>query len=168
MNKIKEPLLNIVLVEPRIPQNTGNIARTSAAFSLRLHLIDPLGFSISDKHLKRAGLDYWDYIDILRHHDFQSFLDFQQSKSRNIGFTKSARESLDGFHFQSGDFLLFGREDKGLSNEFKSKCDYLLSIPMPGGVSQLEGVGVRSLNLSSSVAIVSYVAMTQVRASTSI
>ena len=148
--------LSIALFEPRIPQNTGNIARTCAAFNLQLQLIEPLGFSLESKLLKRAGLDYWPYMDIINHKSFNSFYTTLTPSNRLIGFSKAADKNLFDLSFTLGDILIFGREDTGLSNDVKEKCLDIVSIPMPGGVSKESLVGVRSLNLSSSVAIVAY------------
>ena len=148
--------ISIALFEPRIPQNTGNIARTCAAFNLRLHLIEPLGFSLESKLLKRSGLDYWPYMDIRIHPNFYQFHDSLSLNQRIIGLSKSASTHLSEFKFNINDVLLFGREDNGLPNEIINLCNKTLSIPMPGGVIKNNDKGVRSLNLSSSVAIASY------------
>jgi len=145
---------NIVLVEPEIPPNTGNIARLCAATGSILHLVGRLGFSIDDKHLKRAGLDYWEHIDIRR---WDTIEEIQASASQGRFFylsTKVARSYLSAA-FQPGDFLVFGRETKGLPEELLHlNPDTCITIPMPAGV-------VRSLNLSTSVGIVLYEALRQ-------
>ncbi len=148
--------IEVALFEPRIPQNTGNIARTCAAFNFPLHLIEPLGFSLEDKYLKRSGLDYWPYMDITVHKDFTQFTNSIASSQRIIGLSKSANKNLSEFDFQFEDVLLFGREDNGLPKHIREACKDILSIPMPGGAPQNNNQGVRSLNLSSSVAIVSF------------
>lgn len=136
----------IVLVNPQIPPNTGNIARTCAATRTELHLVGPLGFEISDRYLKRAGLDYWPYVD-LRYHstleDFQAF--YQQRGGRSIGFSTGGRCSYLKLEFQPDDWLLFGSETEGLPPHVLKACTETVYIPM----SQ---PGVRSLNLSVSVA----------------
>ncbi len=157
MNNITNPLFNIVLFEPRIPQNTGNIARTSAAFKTHLHLIFPLGFSLEDKHLKRAGLDYWPYVSIVRHKNFEAFLKYKSKSSRLIAFSKKGSNLLNSVIFNRGDYLLFGREDNGLPEYATEKSEQIVKIQMPG--EEISGKGVRSLNLSSAVAIAAYQAL---------
>jgi tRNA (cytidine/uridine-2'-O-)-methyltransferase len=137
----------IVLVNPLIPPNTGNIARTCAATGTALHLVGPLGFEISDRYLKRAGLDYWEYVNLHYHatlSEFQSY--YQQQNGRQVGFSTSGTYSYVKFQFQTTDWLLFGCETQGLPPEVMAGCDATVHIPM----SQ---PGVRSLNLSVSVAI---------------
>ena len=137
----------VVLVNPLIPPNTGNIARTCAATGTELHLVGPLGFEISDRYLKRAGLDYWPYVNLHYHQslpDFQAF--HQQQGGRWLGFTTSGRCNYIKFQFQPNDWLLFGSETNGLPADILAACDETLCIPM----SQ---PGVRSLNLSVSVAV---------------
>ena len=144
--------LNVVLVEPEIPQNTGNIARTCAAIGAKLHLVYPLGFSISEKQVKRAGLDYWDKLDIEEHFNFKEFLKKYKPEDNNMFFV-----TTKGKHVYSepkfGDmeeiFILFGKETKGLPEDILKKyIDKTIRIPMREGL--------RSLNLSNSVAIVAY------------
>jgi tRNA (cytidine/uridine-2'-O-)-methyltransferase len=137
----------IVLVSPQIPPNTGNIARTCAATETSLHLVGPLGFEISDRYLKRAGLDYWPYVDLHYYpslDDFQQY--YQQQPGRWIGFSTSGTYSYVKFEFQADDWLLFGRETTGLSAEILQACDATVHIPMTQR-------SVRSLNLSVSVAV---------------
>lgn len=137
----------IVLVQPQIPPNTGNIARTCAATGTELHLVGPLGFEISDRYLKRAGLDYWTYVDLHYHESLLEFQAHHQSRGgRWIGFSTSGSCSYIKFQFQRNDWLLFGRETTGLPPEVMKACDATLHIPMHQS-------GVRSLNLSVSVAI---------------
>lgn len=140
-------MLKVVLVHPQIPPNTGNIARTCAATGTELHLVGPLGFEISDRYLKRAGLDYWPHVK-LRYHpsiaDFQAF--HQQQVGRWIGFSTSGRCSYVQFQFQPDDWLLFGSETAGLSAEMLAACSSVVRIPMVEPQ-------VRSLNLSVSVGI---------------
>ena len=137
----------IVLVHPQIPPNTGNIARTCAATGTALHLVGPLGFEISDRYLKRAGLDYWPYVDLHYHKDLQAFAASQQQiGGRLIGFSVSGRYPYVQYQFQANDWLLFGSETKGLPPEVLEACDATLYIPM----TQKQ---VRSLNLSVSAAV---------------
>jgi tRNA (cytidine/uridine-2'-O-)-methyltransferase len=138
---------HVVLVNPEIPPNTGNIARTCAATDTELHLIGPLGFEISDRYLKRAGLDYWPYVKLHYHEslsDFQAF--YQQRGGRWIGFSTSGKCSYINFKFRSDDWLLFGRETSGLPLDVLNTCHATVHIPM-------KQKGVRSLNLSVSVAV---------------
>ena len=140
-------MLKVVLVEPQIPPNTGNIARTCAATDTELHLVAPLGFEISDRYLKRAGLDYWPFVKLHYHSSFGEFSQFQQQQEgRTIGFSTSGTLSYIQFDFQANDWLLFGSETVGLSQSVLASCATTLRIPM----SQAH---VRSLNLSVSVAI---------------
>ncbi|MDB9537208.1 tRNA (cytidine(34)-2'-O)-methyltransferase [Dolichospermum planctonicum CS-1226] len=137
----------IVLVNPQIPPNTGNIARTCAATATELHLVGPLGFEISDRYLKRAGLDYWPYVKLHYHESIEAFQNVQQQRGgRCLGFSVRGDFNYINFEFQSGDWLLFGSETAGLPGSILSTCDSTLYIPM-------YEPGVRSLNLSVSVAI---------------
>ena len=144
--------LNVVLVEPEIPQNTGNIARTCAAIGAKLHLVYPLGFSISEKQVKRAGLDYWDKLDIEEHLNFKEFLDKYKPEENNMFFvTTKGKHVYDEPDYKNMDeiFILFGKETKGLPEDtLKKYLDKSIRIPMREGL--------RSLNLSNSVAIVAY------------
>ena len=144
--------LNIVLVEPEIPQNTGNIARTCAALGAKHHLVYPLGFSISEKQVKRAGLDYWDKLDIEEHISFSKFLEKYKPEETNMFFvTTKGKHVYSEPKYSSFDevFLLFGKETKGLPEDILQKyLDKTIRIPMREGL--------RSLNLSNSVAIVAY------------
>ena len=137
----------IVLVNPLIPPNTGNIARTCAATQTPLHLVGPLGFEISDRHLKRAGLDYWEFVDLHYHAALDDFRQQHQQKGgRWVGFTTSGLCSYTKFEYAADDWLLFGCETTGLPPSLLAECDALVRIPMAQP-------GVRSLNLSVSVAI---------------
>ena len=144
--------LNIVLVEPEIPQNTGNIARTCAALGAKLHLVYPLGFSISEKQVKRAGLDYWDKLEIEEHINFKSFLEKYKPEENNMYFVTTKGKhvySEPNFSEMEEVFALFGKETKGLPEDILQKyLDKTIRIPMREGL--------RSLNLSNSVAIVAY------------
>ena len=144
--------LNIVLVEPEIPQNTGNIARTCAAIGAKLHLVYPLGFSISEKSVKRAGLDYWDKLEIEEHLSFDKFLEKYNPEKTNMFFVttkgKNVYSDIDYSKMEEV-FLLFGKETKGLPEDILQKyLNKTIRIPMRETL--------RSLNLSNSVAIVAY------------
>ena len=144
---------NIVLCEPEIPQNTGNIARTCAATGSRLHLIRPLGFEINDKHLKRAGLDYWHLLDITYYDNVDDFFAKNPGITCYFATTKAPQTHCD-ITFKDGDYIMFGKETKGLDetllHQHKETC---IRIPMIGEA--------RSLNLSNSVAVVVYEALRQ-------
>ena len=144
--------LNIVLVEPEIPQNTGNIARTCAAIGAKLHLVYPLGFSISEKAVKRAGLDYWDKLEIDEHLSFEKFLDKYKPEENNMFFVTTKGKhvySEPNYGNMEEVFALFGKETKGLPEDILLKyIDKTIRIPMRPTL--------RSLNLANSVAIVAY------------
>ena len=144
--------LHIVLVEPEIPQNTGNIARTCAAIGAKMHLVHPLGFDISEKSVKRAGLDYWDKLEIEEHDNLNKFLEKYDINNNAIYLvsTKATHVYSDvDYSKYDNIFLLFGKETKGLpENLLKDNLDKTIRIPM--------GYEIRSLNLSNSVAIVAY------------
>ncbi len=148
--------IRIALFEPQIPPNTGNIARTCSAFNFHLSLIEPLGFSMSDKHLRRAGLDYWPSIDYTLYKDFSDFQTSLSTTARLIGCSKRGGFSLSRTSFKKKDVLLFGREDIGLPDVIRNQCDLITTINMPGGSMKEGDSKVRSLNLSSAVAIVSH------------
>ena len=147
-------MINIVLVEPEIPNNTGNIARTCAVTGCRLHLIRPLGFDISEKAVKRAGLDYWDKLDITVYENLDDFFE-KHPDATDIWLTSSkAPRSYCEAEFHDGCWLFFGKETKGLSEDFlAAHYDRCLRIPMRPGV--------RCLNLSNAVAVVAYEALRQ-------
>lgn len=146
-------MFNIVLVEPEIPQNAGNIARTCAATGTRLHMIRPLGFEVTDKYLKRAGLDYWNLVEICYYDSFEQ-LQAKYPDGRFFYFTTKALHKYSEATFKDGDFLVFGKETKGLDEQLLLKNkDTCLRIPM---FEQ-----ARSLNLSNSVAIALYEALRQ-------
>lgn len=146
-------MFNIVLIEPEIPQNTGNIARTCAVTNSRLHLVGPLGFSVDDRYLKRAGLDYWNLLDIRMYDNAQTF--FEQNKGADMFFaTKKSDCCYTDVTYPDNAYLVFGKETKGLSNDILQKYnDRLIRIPMIDGA--------RCLNLSNSVAVVLYEAFRQ-------
>ena len=153
--------LKVVLVNPLIPQNTGNIARLCAANDFELHLVGKLGFSLDDKHLKRAGLDYWEHVKLFLHDSFEFFMDKeclpQKDRPGFFIFTKRAKIELFDASFKNCDSLVFGPEDKGFSDDFLHKYgDQAVRIPM-------QSANVRSLNLSSAVAISSYEALRQIK-----
>ena len=153
--------MEISLFEPRIPQNTGSIARTCAAFDITLNLIEPLGFKVEDKYLKRAGLDYWPLVKLKNYPNFESFKKTKHNK-RIIAFSKKDGIYLNKFKFHEKDILLFGREDKGLPNEIIKDSDSLVSIFMPNvELPNDHKKGVRSLNLSVACGIAIYEAYKQ-------
>ena len=141
-------MFNIVLVEPEIPQNTGNIVRTCAATGCRLHLIKPLGFEVSDKYLKRAGLDYWHFVEISYYENIEAlFVKFPQA--RYFFFTTKAKYTYSDVQYREGDFLVFGKETQGLPEPLlRDHYESCVRIPMIGEI--------RSLNLSNSVAVAVY------------
>lgn len=146
-------MLNVVLVEPEIPQNTGNIARTCAATGTRLHLVKPLGFDLSDKHLKRAGLDYWSLLDIHIYENLREFFKKNAGGRYYFASTKSKHRYTE-VTYRDGDYLFFGRETRGLEESLlHENYENCIRIPMREGA--------RSLNLSNSVAIVLYEALRQ-------
>ena len=144
-------MLNIVLYEPEIPQNTGNIARLCACTGASLYLVGKLGFSLSSKYTKRAGLDYWDSVDLHKVNSMDEL--FQEFPNGNFYYltTKSKKKYTD-IQFKDGDFIVFGPETRGLPQEYVTR-DTAVTIPMKEGQ--------RSLNLSKSVAIVAYEAIRQ-------
>lgn len=146
-------MLNIVLHEPEMPANTGNIGRTCVATNTRLHLIEPLGFRINDKMLKRAGLDYWDKLDVTIYDSFRDFVDKNPGAKIYMATTKAARSYTD-VKFEDDCYIMFGKESAGIPESIlKEYQDTAVRIPMWGEI--------RSLNLSNSVAIVLYEALRQ-------
>lgn len=146
-------MFNIVLVEPEIPQNAGNIARTCAATGVKMHIVKPMGFEIDDKKLKRAGLDYWHLLGIQYYENLDEF--FEKNKGGRFYYsTTKARNTYADVKFCDGDYILFGKETKGLPEQLLyDNKDYCIRIPM---ISE-----ARSLNLSNAVAIVVYEALRQ-------
>ncbi|MCX7923638.1 MAG: tRNA (uridine(34)/cytosine(34)/5-carboxymethylaminomethyluridine(34)-2'-O)-methyltransferase TrmL [Clostridia bacterium] len=141
-------ILNIVLVQPEIPQNTGNIARTCAAIGAKLHLVRPLGFSVDDRYLKRAGLDYWNEVDIQYYDSFQELREKYPEKAFYYATTKAINTYAD-VRYPDDSFIVFGKETSGLPEELlRENKDWCIRIPMRGTI--------RSLNLGNSVAIVAY------------
>lgn len=149
--------MNVVLYHPQIPQNTGNIARTCALTGSVLHLIKPLGFSISDKNLKRAGLDYWDSVDVRVYDDFDAFMCCNETaQDRMFIFSSKASQPYTHASFRLDDYLIFGSETAGLPQEIHKRFDQRrLKIPMRNHPS------LRCLNLSNSVSIALYEAFRQ-------
>lgn len=146
--------LNIVLFQPEIPQNTGNIARTCVLTNSKLHLIKPLGFSLDEKHLKRAGLDYWGDLDMEIYDSYFDLRDKYKNSTFYFSTTKGSKY-YDEVSFKSGDFIVFGRETSGLPDEIRnSNLENLIRVPMIK-------TSLRSLNLSNTVAIVAYEALRQ-------
>ena len=146
-------MIHIVLVEPEIPQNTGNIARTCAATGSELHLVEPLGYKLEDKYLKRAGLDYWHLVNVHVHKDFAELLSQYPDAEFYYASTK-APQSYAQVSYPKDVFLVFGRESRGLPENLLVRVyDRCIRIPMVSGA--------RSLNLSNSVAIVAYEALRQ-------
>ncbi len=147
--------LNIVLIEPEIPQNTGNIARTCAATGTRLHLVEPMGFKVDDKKLKRAGLDYWHLLDITYYKDTDDF--FERNKGGNFFyFSTKAKHRHTDVEYPDNSYLVFGKETKGLPEELlKTNPEKCVRIPM------INDSAARSLNLSNSAAIGVYEVLRQ-------
>lgn len=145
--------MNVVLVYPEIPQNTGNIARTCAATGAELHLIRPLGFSLDDRYMKRAGLDYWFMTKITVYDNLEQFFQMHPGASMHFASTKAPRSYAEAV-YAPGDFLVFGQETRGLPENLLEKVyDRCVRIPMRAQA--------RSLNLSNSVAVVLYEALRQ-------
>lgn len=145
---------NIVLVEPEIPPNTGSIARLCGATSSTLHLVHPLGFSTEDKHLKRAGLDYWRYVSVVHWQSLDDFLAACSEEQLKFFTTKTTRPYTEAV-YAPGDFLIFGKETKGLSDEVRSLYhDLCFTVPM-------QNRHIRSLNLAMTAGIVLYEAIRQ-------
>jgi len=151
-------VVRIVLYEPEIPQNVGNIARTAAASESELHLVRPFGFRWGDPRMKRAGLDYWPHVNCVLHDSWAAFLEFLPQNARVWAFSTRAERSLYEARFRPGDYLLFGPETRGLPDDVLERFP-ALRIPMPGPV--------RSLNLAVSVGVAVYEALRQRHASVS-
>lgn len=147
-------MLNIVLVEPEIPQNAGNIARTCAVTGSRLHLVRPLGFEVSDKYLKRAGLDYWHFVEIFYYDSIKEVMDKYYDGGNFYFFSTKAKKIHSDAKYKDGDFLVFGKETKGLPEPLlKEHYDECVRLPMREET--------RSLNLSNSVCAGVYEALRQ-------
>lgn len=147
-------MINIVLYQPQIPPNTGNIARTCAVAGLALHIIGPKGFSTDAKSLRRAGLTYWDLLKVEEYISWEAFL-ARYPADRKIALSSKAKTFHSDFSFAQGDFLIFGREEGGLPEDVLASCVVSLRIPMQG----VEGA--RCLNLATSCGIVAYEALRQ-------
>ena len=146
--------MHVVLFQPEIPPNTGSIARLCAATLTPLHLIEPLGFKIDDKHLKRAGLDYWEFVDLRLYNSWDDFLE-KNANENCLYFSKKAAQSFTRARYQERDYLIFGPETRGLPQEMlDANPERSYRIPMMGA-------GVRSLNLSNAVSIVLYEGLRQ-------
>ena len=145
--------MHVVLVEPEIPPNTGNIARTCVLSATKLHLVEPLGFSLSEKEVRRSGLDYWQYLDLEVHNNLDSLIN-NHPDARLICFSIRGSCYYHEFEYLENDFLVFGSETRGLHPDIFKKADAVLRIPM---VNQIP----RSLNLGNSVALVLYEALRQ-------
>ena len=150
----------LVLFQPEIPPNTGNVARSCAATCTELHLIEPLGFTINDRTLKRAGLDYWPWVALHRHADWFAFQAHRQQRGgRLLALSRHASQPYHRIAFRHDDWLLFGRESTGLPETVLAEADGALQIPMPGSVDH--GGGVRSLNLATAAGVVLFEALRQ-------
>ena len=151
-------MFNIVLVEPEIPPNTGNVIRLAANTGCHLHLVEPLGFSMDDKHMRRAGLDYHEYASVIRHANWEAFLEsVQPAANRLFAMTTRASHSVFDVQFQTGDYLVFGSETKGLSDAVRQSFPGSQAIKLPMVAGQ------RSLNLSNAVAVTVFEAWRQIQ-----
>lgn len=149
MTAESKKLFRIVLVEPEIPQNTGNIGRTCVGTNCELHLVKPMSFEITDTNLKRAGLDYWPHLTWKTHENYEAWWSQVEDPSRVFFFTTKVKQTYYDIKYQPGDWLVFGKETKGLSPEIiKQFPEQSVTIPQPGPV--------RSLNLATAVAIAIY------------
>ncbi len=149
---MNQDIFNVVLVEPEIPPNTGSIARLCGATNSVLHLIHPLGFSTEDKHLKRAGLDYWKHVEIVNWKNLESFLE-KQAEQKLFFHTTKTKKPYTSAAYRPGDYLIFGKETKGLpSHILKFYDDRCYTLPM-------KNPNIRSLNLAMAVGIVLYEAI---------
>ncbi|MEZ4870769.1 MAG: tRNA (cytidine(34)-2'-O)-methyltransferase [Bdellovibrionales bacterium] len=150
-----KPMFNVVLVEPEIPSNTGNIGRTCVGTNSSLHLIEPLGFELSDKRVKRAGLDYWPNLDLHIHADFSTWFEKVPDKTRIFYLSTKAKKTIYDMPFQQGDWVVFGKETKGLPEELIfSNESQALTIPHTDKI--------RSFNLANSVGMVLSEGMRQI------
>ena len=151
-------MFHIVLVEPEIPPNTGNVIRLAANTGCTLHLVEPLGFSMDDKHMRRAGLDYHEYANVIRHTSWQAFLDAEKPPAdRMFALTTRASGNVFDVPFQPGDYLVFGSETKGLSEAVRASFVSSQAIKLPMVAGQ------RSLNLSNAVAVTVFEAWRQIK-----
>ncbi|MBO6102807.1 MAG: tRNA (cytidine(34)-2'-O)-methyltransferase [Opitutales bacterium] len=144
------PAINVVLHNPQIPQNTGNIGRMCAVLNARLHLIHPLGFEITDAKLKRSGMDYWKSLDVVHYENWSAYKSGPNASKRIWLLTTKAEKSLFDADFQAGDALVFGSEDRGAPDWLHGELwDFRIKIPQPNAA-------MRSLNLSTSAGIAAY------------
>jgi tRNA (cytidine/uridine-2'-O-)-methyltransferase len=151
-----DPLFHIVLHEPEIPNNTGNIGRTCVGMQSKLHLIKPYGFEITDKNLKRSGLDYWPNLEWQEHDDYQDWLATIDNTKRVFYFSTKATKTIFDVSFQKGDSFVFGKETKGLPEEIVfSNLDQAVKIPMLGPI--------RSYNVANTVSVVLFEAYRQIQ-----
>lgn len=154
-------MFNVVLLEPEIPQNTGNIGRLCVGTTCRLHLVGPLGFSLDDRHMKRAGLDYWQHLEWVVHDSFDGFREREPYPERYLLFSKKATKCYWDHSYQKGDYLIFGKETTGLPDglreQYSERC---FQIPMAGPT--------RSINLANSVAVAVYEGLRQVHVQTTL
>lgn len=149
-------MFNIVLVEPEIPPNTGNVIRLAANTGCTLHLIEPLGFSMEDRYMRRAGLDYHEYAELRRHASWQAFLSKEQpAAERMFALTTRGSRPVHSVAFEPGDWLVFGAETRGLAPELRERFPYSQRIRLPMQAGQ------RSLNLSNAVAVTVFEAWRQ-------
>jgi tRNA (cytidine/uridine-2'-O-)-methyltransferase len=149
-----EPVFHVVLVRPEIPQNTGSIARLTAATRTRLHLVGPLGFSLEDRYLRRAGLDYWPLVDVRTYPRWEAFAAAHRGRAMKF-FSTHADQSYLAARYEPGDLLVFGSETKGLGADFiRARREHAYRIP-------IFEPGVRSLNLANAVSVVVYEALRQ-------
>jgi tRNA (cytidine/uridine-2'-O-)-methyltransferase len=152
-----KPFLNVVLIEPEIPNNTGNIGRTCVGLNSRLHLVGPLGFSIDDKAVKRSGLDYWDNLDLVYYKSRADWLKSLPSGARVHLIETGSANTIFDIKFQNGDYLVFGRETTGIPRDILEHFSgHIYSIPFPGAI--------RSFNLSNCVAMTMSEGLRQLRA----
>ena len=152
----------VVLIEPQIPPNTGNVARSCAATGCELHLVEPLGFRIDDRQLRRAGLDYWPLVPLHRHSDCEAFLEHRRRRGgRLLALSARAERSYTAIAFRPDDWLMFGCESDGLPEHLQALADERLTIPMLGPSAE-SGLAVRSLNLSVAVGVVLFEALRQI------
>jgi tRNA (cytidine/uridine-2'-O-)-methyltransferase len=152
-------MFNVVLVEPEIPPNTGNVARLCLATGSRLHLVKPLGFSVDDRQLRRAGMDYWHQVNLQYWEDLNTFEASTRPPTRRLLFTTKAERNYRDAKFQPNDYLVFGRETRGLPESLlNAQADTCFTIPMEPGA--------RSLNLATAVAVVLFEAVRQLKKKT--
>jgi len=154
MKKPKQALIHIVLFEPEIPPNTGNIARLCACTGCQLHLVHPLGFELSNKQLRRAGLDYWQWLDVQEYTDWKHLRETLKGERQWYALSTKASQGFWDANFQQGDVLVFGPESRGLPEYILAELS-MIKIPMR------DDAPVRSLNLSSACSIVTYEALRQ-------